>query len=122
MSDNGYESFLDNKKVGSEKSGFKVSISDLNFMLFDWQAVIVRWAIARGKAALFEDCGLGKTPQQLDWANQVSRKTKSPVLILAPLAVSEQTKREGDKFGINVNVCADKSDIMNGINIFVALM
>ena len=112
-----YNIFLENKSVVDRKSGFKVSLSKLNSMLFDWQKVVTRWSIARGRAALFEDCGLGKTPQQLEWANQINKKTDSPILILAPLAVSEQTKREGDKFGIDVTICTNKSDVVNGINI-----
>jgi len=112
-----YDNFLQSKSIIDKKSGFSVSLSDLNPLLFDWQVVIVRWAIARGRAALFEDCGLGKTPQQLEWGNQVNKKTGSPVLILAPLAVSEQTRREGDKFGMKVNICNNKSDVVNGINI-----
>ena len=66
---------------------------------------------------MFEDCGLGKTIQLLDWSNQIHKKEKEPILILAPLAVSEQTKREGNKFGIEVNVCKSQNDIINGINI-----
>jgi hypothetical protein len=118
MSDkNKYEGFLKNKAIIDKKSGFLVSLSDLNPMLFDWQAKLVQWALVRGRAALFEDCGLGKTPQQLEWANQVFKKTGLPVLILAPLAVSEQTKREGDKFGIEVFVSGSKSEVIEGINI-----
>jgi len=68
--------------------------------LYPFQCDIVEWALRRGRAAIFADCGLGKTPIQLEWARQVSSLGK--VLILAPLAVSEQTKREGVKFGVQV--------------------
>ncbi|MEY4385998.1 MAG: Flavobacterium phage vB FspS snusmum6 [Verrucomicrobiota bacterium] len=68
--------------------------------LFDFQASLVGWAIEKGRSALFEDCGLGKTPQQLVWAENVCRHTNKPVLILTPLAVSHQTVREAHKFGI----------------------
>lgn len=114
---NNYKEFLETKQIVDQKSGFDVKLSDLNNKLFDWQRAIVKWAIQRGRAALFEDCGLGKTPQQLDWANQIHKKEKAPVLILAPLAVSEQTYREGEKFNIGVNVCKSGKDVKNGINI-----
>ena len=66
--------------------------------LFDFQRDIVKWALRRGRAAIFADCGMGKTPMQLSWADQVPGK----VLILAPLAVAPQTVREGQKFGVDV--------------------
>lgn len=112
-----YEQFLETKRVRIEPSGFNVELSDLNPMLFDWQAAIVRWALARGKAALFEDCGLGKTPQQLEWAKWVNTYTGKPVLIFAPLAVANQTQKEGDKFGIPVNICETQDDVILGVNI-----
>jgi hypothetical protein len=68
--------------------------------LFDFQAQLVDWALRRGRAAIFADCGLGKTPMQLVWAENVVRKTNGRVLILTPLAVAAQTVREGEKFGI----------------------
>ena len=112
-----YDAFLNSKDISDKKTGFIVDLDDLNPMLFDWQKVIVRWALARGRAAIFADCGLGKTPMQLEWAYFVQEETDKPVLILAPLAVSEQTKREGDKFDVDVNICFDDSDVVDGINI-----
>ena len=86
-------------------------------MLYDFQQAITKWAIRKGRAAIFADCGLGKTPIQLEWSRQVFNKTNKPILILAPLAVSQQTKREGDKFNISINVCESQFDVVNGINI-----
>jgi hypothetical protein len=68
--------------------------------LFDFQRHLVDWAIRKGRAAIFADCGLGKTPMQLVWAENVVRKTNKPVLILTPLAVAAQTVREATKFHI----------------------
>ncbi|MFH1076478.1 MAG: DEAD/DEAH box helicase, partial [Pseudomonadota bacterium] len=112
-----YSEFLGKKMVGHKASGFKIETDVLNQMLFDWQKVSVRWALGQGKAALFESCGLGKTPQQLEWANQVFINTGKNVLILAPLAVAAQTVREGVKFGIEVNKCRTQADVKPGINI-----
>jgi hypothetical protein len=89
----------------------------LNAFLMPFQAAITGWGIRRGRAAFFEDCGTGKTIQQLEWARHVSAYTQKPVLIYAPLAVSQQTKREGLKFGIEVNVCRSQADVVAGINI-----
>jgi len=77
--------------------------------LFDWQAHVVKWACRTGKAALFEDCGLGKTLQQLEWAHQVVMETNERVLILTPLAVAHQTENEARKFGINASVATEQS-------------
>lgn len=110
-----YETFLRAKSVIDKPSGFDSnSVSDL---LFPFQKDITRWALGRGRAALFEDCGLGKTPQQLEWARQVCEHTGGNVLILAPLAVSYQTKTEGEKFGIPVTVCKDQFEVKPGINV-----
>lgn len=110
-----YQKFLRKKHFYVKPTGFKPK--ELNPMLFDFQKDIVRWACKKGKAALFEDCGLGKTPQQLEWGRQVHEYTGGDVLILAPLAVSKQTKREGEKFGIEVNICRTQDDVKPGINI-----
>ena len=85
--------------------------------LFDWQKHVVRWAVRQGRAALFEDCGLGKTLQQLEWARQVAEKTGMPVIVLTPLAVAAQTQREAQKFGLEARVVAQPEQVGPGINI-----
>ena len=112
-----YEEFLQSKQITVAQSGFEKLHDDMNDMLFDWQKDIVFWALKKGRAALFEDCGLGKTIQQLEWAQSVSDYTRKPVLIVAPLAVAEQTRREGEKFGYTVTVCRTQRDVNPGINI-----
>jgi hypothetical protein len=112
-----YKAFLESKRIRVEACGINVDVNDMNPQLFDWQKAIVRWALHRGRAALFEDCGLGKTPQQLEWARHVCEYTKGNVLILAPLAVAQQTRREGQKFGIGVTVCKTGDDVRPGINV-----
>lgn len=112
-----YTNFLKSKQITVRPSGFDVSADSLNLAAFDWQRDVDRWALKKGKSAIFEDCGLGKTIQQLVWADEVNRHTDKNVLILAPLAVSTQTAREGKKFGIPVNVCREQMDVSHGINI-----
>jgi len=114
---NTYDEFIEQKRIVVPPSGFDVDVDSLNAMLFPFQKDIVRWALARGKAAIFADCGLGKTPMQLEWAYQVVEHTGSNVLIVAPLAVSWQTAREGKKFGIRVHVSRTGADVQPGINI-----
>ncbi|MEB3330844.1 MAG: DEAD/DEAH box helicase family protein, partial [Candidatus Sericytochromatia bacterium] len=104
-----YQEFLKSKESEFITSGFEVSDSDLNNNLFDFQKYIVKTALYKGRFAVFADCGLGKTLMQLSWADQVYNHTKKKVLILAPLAVVEQTKDEAVKFGINT----DSFDITN---------
>ncbi|MBR1526872.1 MAG: hypothetical protein IJ640_09490 [Prevotella sp.] len=99
---NEYLEFLERKKTQRIESGFVVDDSDLNPVLFPFQKYCVKRALAAGKFALFEDCGLGKTIQQLEWAQKVMEHINKPVLILAPLAVISQTIKEGEKFGYQV--------------------
>jgi superfamily II DNA or RNA helicase len=96
MSD--YQEFLIRKsQLGGDHGFAPLWIPDY---LFDFQKSLVSWATRKGRAAIFADCGLGKTPMQLVWAENVIRKTNMPVLILTPLAVGGQTLAEGEKFGI----------------------
>jgi DNA modification methylase len=92
-----YAEFVDSKRIYLADAGL-TEVLGLNAKLFDFQRDIVAWALRKGRAAIFADCGLGKTPMQLEWAKHIP----GPVLILAPLAVAQQTVREGKKFGINV--------------------
>lgn len=97
-----YNEFLETKKTPKIVSGFQVEDADLNPILFDFQKYCVKRALEVGKFALFEDCGLGKTIQQLEWADKVSKHTQGAVLILAPLAVISQTIEEAKKFGYSI--------------------
>ena len=112
-----YDDFLRKKAVYIPCSGFSFEKADMNPKMFEWQKDIVVWALKKGKAALFEDCGLGKTIQQLEWCKLISEHTGKPTMIIAPLAVSKQTKREGIKFGYDVNICRSQKDVKYGINI-----
>ena len=103
-----YDEFIMAKNRRQSKSGFQAK--HLNESLFDWQKHIVAWSCEIGKAALFEDCGLGKTLQQLAWADQVVRHTGGSVLILTPLSVAKQTEREAVKFGISAKVVSEQSE------------
>ncbi len=71
--------------------------------LFDFQQSLVDWSLRKGRSAIFADCGLGKTPIQLVWAENVVRRTNKPVLILTPLAVAAQTVKEAKKFDIEIH-------------------
>lgn len=82
-----------------------------------FQLAIVRWALARGRAAVFADTGLGKSRVQLAWADAVHAATGGDVLVLAPLAVAEQTAREGAAIGVPVAVCDDAADVRPGVNV-----
>lgn len=96
-----YEKFVASKRRTEVPTGHEPST--LNANLFDFQRTIVEWAVRRGRAAIFADTGLGKTLMQLSWAHEVASHTGGAVLVLAPLAVSEQTIEQGAKFGIEVN-------------------
>lgn len=97
-----YKEFLKQKTKTHTLSGFEVALDDLNKALFPFQKFCVQRALRAGKYAFFQDCGLGKTVQQLEWSNKVAEHTNGWVLILAPLAVKAQTIQEGKKFHIHV--------------------
>lgn len=100
-----YHSFLDGKTGLSGDSGFEpIEIPEF---LFPFQRHLTEWAIRKGRAAVFADCGLGKTAMQLTWADNVVRHTNRPVLILTPLAVGSQTVREASKFGFDAEQSRD---------------
>lgn len=100
-----YGEFLERKQQQTADSGFApLWMPDF---LFDFQRSLVEWSVRKGRAAIFADCGLGKTPMQLVWAENVIRKTNKPVLIVTPLAVAHQTTREAEKFGIDCRVSRD---------------
>lgn len=99
---NQYYKFLEHKKQEIKDSGFRVDEKDMNPILFPFQRYCVSNALRKGRYALFEDCGLGKTIQQLEWATHIVNHTDKPVLIIAPLAVVGQTINEGEKFGYEI--------------------
>lgn len=112
-----YREFIESKRRKLQPMGFQPG--KLNGNLFDWQATVVDWAVRRGRAALFEECGLGKTLQQLAWAEQVVKHTNKPVVLHCPVGVRQQTKREAEKFGIDceVKVVNEASEVIVGINL-----
>lgn len=112
-----YHEFLKQKQKTHIESGFEIHESELNKNMFDFQKFIVRRALKVGKYAIFADCGLGKTLMQLEWAYQVTKATNKRVLILAPLVVVEQTKREAIKFNIDIDyVDADNYEQLENID------
>ena len=112
-----YNEFLHSKQRIPPSCGFDKPKDRMNPLMFEWQKDITRWALRKGRAALFEDCGNGKTIQQLEFAHSVSERTGLPVLIVAPLTVGEQTQRESAKFGYTANLCRTQKDVRPGINI-----
>lgn len=112
-----YTEFLQSKRIISLPSGFDIDKSKINPLLFDYQRDIVKWALARGKAALFTATGTGKTFMQAEWAKHVCEYTGGNILILAPLAVAQQTVIEAAKIGVKITHCRKREDVQPGINI-----
>lgn len=100
-----YREFLERKKQVGADSGFEPIW--MPSLLFDFQKELTTWAIRKGRAAIFADCGLGKTFMQLVWAENIHRKTGKRVLILTPLAVGQQTINEAGKIGVEASICRD---------------
>ena len=100
-----YDAFLSRKsQIGYEFGFDPVWMPDF---LYDFQLTLVEWALRKGRGGIFADCGLGKTPMEFVWAENVARKTGKKVLILTALAVSFQMLQEAEKFGIELNASSD---------------
>ena len=95
-----YASFLASKRISHTPAGIDVSVDALHSALYGYQRAVTAWALRVGRAAIFADCGLGKTLMQLEWARHVARATRLPTLVVAPLAVADQTIREADIIGV----------------------
>lgn len=102
-----YEEFLQSKAQLQDNMGFAPTF--LPDFLFDFQKYLTEWGVLKGRSAYFADCGMGKTPMQLVWAENVVRHVNKPVLIATPLSVGHQTVREGAKFGIECHLSRDGS-------------
>jgi len=92
------DALLERKRHAYDDAGF-----DPVFMpdeLFDFQRSLVEWSVRKGRAAIFADCGLGKSAMQMTFAQNVVEKTNGRVLVLTPLAVAPQMVEEAAKFGI----------------------
>lgn len=105
-----YHTFLEKRRRSIIESGFEIPGEKINSILFDFQNYAVRKALKYGRYAMFEECGLGKTFQQIEWSRLVVEQTNEPALILAPLGVSGQTIEEAKKIGVEIARVGGKSD------------
>jgi len=108
-----YTEFLKSKRLVVPATGHNVPAEAIHPLLFDFQRDIVRWALRKGRAAIFAECGMGKTLMQIEWARHVAEHTGGRVLILAPLAVAHQTVGEGAKIGVQVAYMRGQDQIEN---------
>lgn len=107
-----YIDFLKKKSVVDPATGI-ATVPELNKMLYPHQSDMVKWALRRGRAALFADCGIGKGPMQMEWAD----KQPHECIIAAPLAVAHQFVREAEKFGIDLAYAKDQSQVTKRITV-----
>lgn len=112
-----YKTFIKSKEIESIEEGVVVNESEVNCNLMPFQRDIVKWAIRKGRAAIFSECGTGKTLMQLSFADAICKATGGAALILCPLSVAEQTRKEARKFGIDARICRRQEEAGPGINI-----
>lgn len=111
-----YAEFLERKRMVDPMTGMS-SVPDLPGFLFPHQRDIVAWSLRRGRAAIFAGTGLGKTAMELVWSDAVAKHTGKPVLIFAPLAVSQQHIREARKFGLSARIVKAQDECAPGVNV-----
>jgi len=116
MTTTDYASFVHQKMASADHEGIAHDMP-ISEMLFPFQRDIVDWALTRGRAAIWADCGLGKTWMAIEWARHVCAFSGGDVLILTPLAVAAQFVSEGLKMGVSVNLCQESADVLPGINV-----
>ena len=110
-----YDTFLASKTIAADALGIVRDLS--NYPLFPHQRELAEWALRRGRAAIFAATGLGKTRMHLTWGNEVARETRRPVIVLAPLAVAEQTVAEGRAIGIPVTHVREQAEVRAVVNV-----
>lgn len=108
-----YDDFLKSKRLDFKHTGIAVKDADIHPLLFSFQRDLVKWSAQKGRAAIFADCGLGKTFMQLEWARLVGGR----VMIVAPLSVARQTVREAARVETRVHYTRSGGDLIDGINI-----
>ena len=108
-----YQAFLDNKRFYVRDFGDMVETGTIHLSLFPFQKDLTKWAIRKGRAAIFADTGLGKTVMQCEWA----RLSADDSLIVAPLSVARQTVREGRRIGLDIHYVRSAEDVVSGISI-----
>src|SRR5687768_2165361 len=111
-----YDEYVRSKAFADVPTGIERP-PELSPKLKEHQRLLTRWALRRGRAAIFADTGLGKGWMILEWARVVAEHTGKPVLILAPLAVSQQFAREAEKLGTGLTVCSSQADVRAGVNV-----
>lgn len=111
-----YAEFLAAKRSTVPEFGFSCDPDDLPDGLSGFQRHITAWAVRKGRAAIFADTGLGKTRMQLAWADRMTA-VNGRALILAPLAVAEQTIREAHRIGIDLTYARDAGDVTGRLTI-----
>ncbi len=110
---NGYSDFLKSKALIVANAGIPVELSAIHPTLFPFQRTLVQWALRKGRSAIFSDCGTGKTFMQLEWARLTGQRT----LILAPLAVAQQTEREAKQIGLDVRYVRSQAQVQTQISV-----
>jgi len=108
-----YDQFLQSKVIRHSSTGKEISQDEIHPLLFDFQRDLTRWAIRKGRAAIFADTGLGKTFMQLEWARLLGERT----LIIAPLSVARQTVREARKIDLDIHYTRSGDDLDGLLNI-----
>lgn len=111
-----YESFLESKRIVVPPAGITGDIT-IHDSLFQFQSAVTRWALRRGRSAVWLDTGLGKSRVAIEWARIVSAHTSKPVVIVTPLAVAQQFVSEGEKIGVPITHIREASDASSGVNV-----
>ena len=111
-----YADFLAQKRITDPMTGMS-DVGDLPAFMFSHQRDIVAWALRRGRSAIFAGTGLGKTAMEWVWCGKVSAHTGTPVMMLAPLSVSQPHLREAGKFGLEARIVTDQSEVGHGVHV-----
>ena len=115
-----YQDFIASKHRRASDCGIDISEGEINPYAFEFQRAVIKWACKKGRAAIFADCGLGKTLMELAWLDALTKKGEvKRSIILCPIAVANQIIDEAEKFGVNteIRICESSADVSSGINV-----
>lgn len=118
-----YDDFLKKKTEIDYDCGFDIPLSEINLILttgqWAYEGAIVKWAVRKGRAALFEDCGLGKSKQQVEWIRILRDHKKIKGLIVCPLSVAEQTIEEAESIGVDLRYAKSFAECSDPLGLYI---
>lgn len=106
-----YRDFLKAKVRMAPSTGFDIALNDIHPLLKPHQRAVVQWAVRGGRRAIFKAFGLGKSMVQLEIVRLTLERAGGMGLIICPLGVRQEFKRDAAKLGIETRFIRSADEI-----------